>query len=185
MVDVAHLHQRLAGTLGLGDQRAGAATAIVLGGEHRDLRLLVIERRARPGDPWSGDMALPGGRREGDEDLADTAARETHEETGVVVPPPFGRLPDVGIRFLGGHVATFLFRVPGLPEPVPEPSEVADAFWLPVDHVFDTARGTRHRAGPFGTFPAIAVDDDRVIWGLTLQMLTNFAQVVGRPLGTD
>lgn len=191
-VDVARLGQVLGGSLALDEERAGAATALVIGGDDTDQQVLVIERRARTGDPWSGDMALPGGRSEDGEALADTAIRETREETGVALPPPFARLPDVGVRFLGGKVATFLFRLPDLPEPRADQTEVADAFWLPLRVLFDPSAATRHRAGPWGTFPGILVDHDedrttppRVLWGLTLQMLTHFAEAVGTPLAPD
>jgi 8-oxo-dGTP pyrophosphatase MutT (NUDIX family) len=47
-------------------------------------RILLVRRVVRAGDPWSGQMALPGGRREpGDGDLLDTAIRETVEEVGM------------------------------------------------------------------------------------------------------
>src|ERR671920_2114796 len=46
--------------------------------------ILLIRRADRSGDPWSGHMALPGGRREpGDTDLLATAIRETAEELGI------------------------------------------------------------------------------------------------------
>src|SRR6478752_6570976 len=46
--------------------------------------VLLIRRAERAGDPWSGHMALPGGRREPeDADLVETARRETFEEVGL------------------------------------------------------------------------------------------------------
>ena len=46
-------------------------------------RLVMIKRSTRDGDPWSGQMAFPGGHREGSESLVETAKRETFEEIGV------------------------------------------------------------------------------------------------------
>ncbi len=47
-------------------------------------RMLLIRRAERAGDPWSGHLALPGGRYDAaDVDLLATAIRETEEETGI------------------------------------------------------------------------------------------------------
>jgi len=46
-------------------------------------RLVMIKRSIRDDDPWSGQMAFPGGHREGSEELVETAKRETLEEIGV------------------------------------------------------------------------------------------------------
>lgn len=60
-----------------------AAVALLLR-PREQLEILLIKRAERDTDPWSGHMALPGGRREpGDADLVTTAFRETEEETGV------------------------------------------------------------------------------------------------------
>ena len=60
-----------------------AAVALVVRG-HVDLEVLLIKRARRDGDPWSGHMALPGGRRDpADTSLRQTAVRETLEETGI------------------------------------------------------------------------------------------------------
>ncbi len=55
-------------------------------------RLLFIRRADRVGDPWSGHLALPGGRRDPvDTDLRATAIRETAEEIGVALVPTMYR----------------------------------------------------------------------------------------------
>eukprot|EP01084_Bolivina_argentea_P242176 406352_1 len=45
--------------------------------------ILFIQRAIKKGDPWSGQIALPGGRHEGTETLQQTAERETMEEIGL------------------------------------------------------------------------------------------------------
>ena len=46
--------------------------------------ILIIKRAERLGDPWSGQMGLPGGRASvTDSDLMATAIRETQEEVGI------------------------------------------------------------------------------------------------------
>ncbi|HET9512400.1 MAG TPA: NUDIX domain-containing protein, partial [Gemmatimonadales bacterium] len=50
--------------------------------------LLLIRRADRDGDPWSGQLGLPGGRKSpADADLLSTAIRETFEEVGIDLPP--------------------------------------------------------------------------------------------------
>ena len=61
-----------------------AAVALVLQPQVSGLRALFILRAKKEGDPWSGQMALPGGHREAiDADLVETARRETQEEIGL------------------------------------------------------------------------------------------------------
>ena len=87
------------------DDEAGvrrAAVALIFhAGEEGSPELLFIKRAEYPGDPWSGQIAFPGGREErGDASLRETAIRETREETGIDLsclrkfnqrPPPFSR----------------------------------------------------------------------------------------------
>jgi hypothetical protein len=52
--------------------------------QHGDPELLFIKRAARIGDKWNGHVALPGGKRDPeDEDDEVTAAREAMEEVGI------------------------------------------------------------------------------------------------------
>lgn len=166
-----------------------AATALVLADTcDGDADVLFIERVTRSGDRWSGQMALPGGKREDrDHDLGETARRETREEVGVDLGDAIGRLDDLrppsGRR---GHVATFVHVVHGRPTTTPEPAEVAAVVWIPLSHLFDRANATRHFHGAMGPFAGIG-HEGRTVWGLTLGTLRNLAAVIGvdlpRPRG--
>ncbi len=52
--------------------------------KHGDPEILFIKRATRVGDKWNGHVALPGGKRDPeDDDDAVTAAREALEEVGI------------------------------------------------------------------------------------------------------
>lgn len=148
--------------------------------------LLLIHRAEKPGDPWSGHMALPGGRREpGDAALVETALRETEEETGIPaarVGRVWGPLDEVspGTRRLPPIViAPFVVLVPEGTRAVPNPDEVQSAWWVPLEALQDAdAVGEilielegHHRA-----FPTIRWRE-RDIWGLTLRILMGFLEL--------
>ncbi len=61
-----------------------ASVAVIFRGSGRDEEILLITRAEREDDPWSGQVALPGGMvGEGDESFEETARREAKEEVGV------------------------------------------------------------------------------------------------------
>ncbi len=64
------------------DSFAAAVNVILL--THYGLRVIMIQRSISPGDPWSGDIAFPGGRKKPGETPIETAVRETYEEIGLV-----------------------------------------------------------------------------------------------------
>ena len=128
--------------------RRQAAVALVLREQPEPAFLLV--RRARSArDPWSGQMALPGGRRDPeDADLCETAVRETREETGVDLDRTgmlLGRLPDLKPtsraipRLL---IAPFVFRLNREAGARAASSEIAAVYWVPVAVLTDPGAQT-------------------------------------------
>lgn len=155
-----------------------AATALIVA-EEPVPTILVIRRATRPGDPWSGHAALPGGKREPEDvDLVATARREVHEEVGVELDQPVGRLDDIGGRRHLGVVSPFVFHLPRPVDTVAEPGEVAGVYWMPLSTLVDDAARTRHPSRHVGPWPAWR-HEDLVIWGLTHRTLTNFIEVGG------
>lgn len=150
-----------------------AAVALMLRERSGELELFVIQRAEKAGDPWSGHMALPGGRREpGDRDAYDTARRETLEEVGIDLDEGrfLGRLDDVGPRSAGRElvVSTVVVALDAEPGRL-DPREVVEAFWVPVNRLVD-----EHVEIPDfpGSWPAFTYKDRYVIWGLTHRILT-------------
>jgi len=152
-----------------------------------ELLALFIERAEAEGDPWSGHMGLPGGRREPqDRDLAETARRETEEETGLRLReadllgslsdlhPRSPRLPSVAIT---PYVSRFL------DDPEVTPSvEVRGHIWVPVRDLQAPENRSRlvlERPGGKREFPTIEVQG-RTIWGLTHEIVRRFLALLDR-----
>src|SRR5690606_33432571 len=163
-----------------------ASVALLVRPAPHDLEILLIQRPLSERDPWSGHMALPGGRREGDEDALTTAIRETREEVGVDLERDgmlIGRLDEVSPSRGGPQIAVapFVFAVPSETAVVPDPAEVADTVWIPIRHLADPASAAEHLyllpGGESRRFPALAYHGD-VIWGLTHRMLIQFLGIV-------
>ena len=173
-------------------RRAGVAFLLR---ETRDgIEVLFIHRAEHPGDPWSGQMGLPGGRsEEHDADLLATAVRETHEEIGIDLSREaemLGRLDEVQATHRGGPVdlaiTPFAFRL-GAPEHELTLSDEVQAFyWLSLDDLL----GPSHRStldypydGKTLKLPCFRIEG-RVIWGLTYRMFTNLATLLREQLVT-
>ena len=153
---------------------------------HDELELLLIKRAVHEQDPWSGHVALPGGRRDAeDEDLLHTALREAAEEVGITI--------DRGAQLIGALdelsprnpllppliIAPFVFAVPRDTTPVIDTSEVDAAIWVPmsalrdesaVDEILITLEGGSR------AFPSLRYGE-YVIWGLTHRILVQFLEM--------
>ena len=164
-----------------------AAVALIFRlGKDGVLELLFIKRAEYEGDPWSGQIAFPGGRVEpGDASLAETAIRETREETGIDLTregiiigtlddlrPRTVSLPPIMVR---PYVALLDRREPLVLSP-----EVALSFWLPLAAVARTeswhdetvsARGVQINARVFR-------HEQHVIWGMTERILAQLLELL-------
>lgn len=161
------------------DSERQAAVALLLREYERGLELLIIKRAEKDGDPWSGHMALPGGRREPEDKTAyDTARRETLEEVGIDLAQGelLGRLDDMGPHSAGREIVVSTFVIAMDAEPgVIDRREVDQAFWVPTGKLVDA----QVEIPDFpGEWPAFTYEDRYIIWGLTHRILTQLRHLL-------
>jgi 8-oxo-dGTP pyrophosphatase MutT (NUDIX family) len=173
------------------DERAAyegqhAAVAAILRDGVEGAELLFIRRAEHAGDPWSGHIAFPGGRRDPDDvTLLATAIRETKEEVGIDLAGAelLGRLPDLPAftrsKRTSFVVATFVFAVHD-DVPLTANHEVADTFWLSLAML---ARGDGKGVYDFThdgqeyQLPCIRFGEaQHVLWGLTHRMVESMLE---------
>lgn len=167
-----------------GNERYAAVALVFRAGAEREPEVLMIKRAEHATDPWSGHVALPGGRAEPrDRDLEATAVRETWEETGVDIRKHgqvLGTLDDLAPRISALPplvIRPFVAVVDSAVTIVANP-EVADAFWVPLSALKERAqwglglvdiRGESHEVDVFR-------HNEHTVWGLTERVLKNLME---------
>jgi 8-oxo-dGTP diphosphatase len=137
----------------------------------QSLELLMIRRAERLGDPWSGQIAFPGGKLKANEDLLGCALRELYEEVGVCLQGfspaceldgvyPSSR-PDFKVK-------PFVFRVGQVFEVKPSLDEVAEARWIRADSMIKTLSTVN------GKSLEVYLANDWVVWGMSKRVLDMF-----------
>jgi 8-oxo-dGTP pyrophosphatase MutT (NUDIX family) len=168
------------------DRVPQAAVSLILREAQGSAQALIIKRAERPGDHWSGHLALPGGRAQvEDRDLIATAARETYEEVGIdllfggefigqleILTPTNARLPRLEITpFVAVAPPEFTMKLNG---------EVSRAFWISVTDLKREGRSSFFSTpldGVVNKWPAYP-SEGGPIWGITERILTNFLSLL-------
>lgn len=164
-----------------------AAVALVLRATAAldDIELLLIRRAVRVGDPWSGQIGLPGGRwAPGDRSLEHTALRETQEEVGLDVPEHglvIGQLDDLRPRtpvLPPVIVRPFVVALHSSP-PLSASDEVAEMRWLRVGALFHPDARVRSSVRVRDTQMQVEAYQlgDFTVWGMTERILATFAEI--------
>ncbi len=163
-----------------------AAVSLILREAQGSAQALIIKRAERPGDHWSGHLALPGGRAHiEDGDLIATAARETREEVGIdlfnggefigqleILAPTNPRQPRL-------EIAPFVAVAP--PEfALSLSDEVAGVFWVSIAGLKRDGHSSSFSMSQDGVvkkWPAYS-SEGGPIWGITERILTNFLSLL-------
>ena len=162
-----------------------ASVALILRETDSGHSILFIERASKESDPWSGQVAFPGGNRDpGDADLMQTAIRETLEEVGISLRKQdcIGRLDDqqgrTNYQAIPLAISCFVFMLDRDCK-LENNYEVADSFWTRLDHLQSPANrisyNTDYSPEPY---PGIQLDSRRVLWGLTYRFVNNFLSIM-------
>lgn len=153
---------------------AHAAVVVLLRVTNQGFQVLLVKRAENAGDPWSGQTALPGGKRSSeDQNLKETVVRETLEETCIDLL--------LGCCFLGAMEVVRSTQKPEmkiLPFVVLQEKEQAinlneeltEYFWTPLSELSKN-KGTVK----FGFEEHLAyLIESHVVWGLTYKILDKF-----------
>lgn len=159
-----------------------AAVLMLLVPADDGLHMPLIVRPHVDGDVHSGQIALPGGGREGEESIEDAALREAHEELGIEPSSVevLGRLSPQWIPVSNYVVHPVVGTRATRPRFRLDPVEVADAFWAPFDalRLDEVAVRTRERDGHRFEMPGWELPQG-FLWGATAMMLAELVAVAG------
>lgn len=149
---------------GMEDRHGVAAVGLLI----KDGNILFIKRAERVGDPWSGQIALPGGFLKENESGEDAVVREIYEETSIKLDKSsiLRKMPvqnPLNRRRVTVH--PYVLSVKDYSDAVPGP-EVQD---IRVVRLSDL----EHREAYFNGWDAYLAGD-WVIWGLTYKILSSF-----------
>lgn len=158
-----------------------AAVAMLLTDAATGPEVLFIRRAEYEGDPWSGDVAFPGGGIEAEDNGPQQAAeREVWEEIGLQLSPQhyLGQLDDLSGAYLPIQIFCFVYLLPEKPQ-LTLNGEVLDTFWVPLDQLLNPQRckqASFEYRGTTRTHPIVDLGGycDRFLWGITYRLFENF-----------
>ncbi|GAB5521826.1 MAG: hypothetical protein RhofKO_40770 [Rhodothermales bacterium] len=170
-------------------KRCREAGVLVLVYPDADAPHVVLTVRRADLRDHAGQIAFPGGQREGEETLEATALREANEEVAFEPHASFkliGGLTPLYIPVSKFCVYPFIGIASTAPRLFPADSEVAEILHVPISRLLDPA--TRQREpwtlhGQTVEVPFFAIDSYKV-WGATAMMLAEFAAVCDEALVT-
>ena len=159
--------------------RKSASVAVIFRDAQDDEELLLIRRAEREGDPWSGQVAFPGGMvSPADKSFEDTAKREAVEEVGVDLSGGAavfrGYMRDFRARTKEVVVVPSVFKLVAASSVLTPNQEVASCEWASLGELAGEEARSSYlipKGGGQIPFPCI-VHRGLVVWGMTERILS-------------
>ncbi len=182
--NLLHVKDELASIHRSGDgDHVEAVVAILLWDEPRKgLQTLLVQRAEREGDPWSGQIGLPGGRvKQAVESPRAALHREVDEEVGV-------KLEEVGVELGSLSVGQPMRRIEMRVQPwvyglrvkplVSIGPEIASSFWVNLTELPSMIKMSevtiRNEPRSVESF----VVEGKIVWGFTYRVLTELIPIL-------
>lgn len=165
------------------DAAEAAVAVLLVDSSPTGPELLLIKRATCVGDPWSGHMAFPGGRREEtDGNLLETACRETEEETGIRLDESqlLGQLDDLqpmGPDLPSIIVRPFVFVLDSFPS-IRANDEVQQTLWVRLEGIDESASRSQVTVTGGDMNVRSYVIGGHVVWGLTERIIKSFIDLI-------
>lgn len=155
-----------------------AAVVLILNSLEEEISLLLVRRAVRQDDPWSGQMAFPGGYMAAqDISVLDTAIREAREEVGINLLDHelIGTINNVRSARRPLIVTPFVALLRNKVVLTLQKNEVAEATWAPIRDLLRIPLIKRRIKTSEGELEVDGMKyRDQIIWGLTLRMIKDF-----------
>jgi 8-oxo-dGTP pyrophosphatase MutT (NUDIX family) len=159
--------------------RKSASVAVIFRDAHDDEEVLLIRRAEREDDPWSGQVAFPGGMvSPADKTFEDTAKREAAEEVGLDLSNGAavfrGYMRDFRARTKEVVVVPSVFKLAAPSALTPNQEEVASYEWASLGELAGEEARSSYlipKGGGQIPFPCI-VHRGLVVWGMTERILS-------------
>lgn len=160
-----------------------AAVNIVLYLKDNEWHFPLIVRSTNERDRHSGQISLPGGKREElDKDFAETAIRETSEEIGIEkhYVRIIRELSPIYIPPSNFYVYPFISYTKKNPEFILQQSEAVEVIEFPITSFLNLPDSPEIMALPGAGGPEVPVINFNgyIIWGATAMILSEFSQLI-------
>ncbi len=163
------------------DKKIPSAVLILLYPTQDEIRF-ILTKRTMEVEHHKGQISLPGGVKESNETLTETALRETWEELGINPDDihVFGSLSPLHVKISGFEIQPFVGWMNEEPSIVPHAGEVEDVFSISLGDLLNdesrnediwTIRGYKVHV-PFFMF------NNTPVWGATAMILSEFRELI-------